>query len=72
MTKLTGYARASTRQRSPDRHRIDILTASVRRHDLYVNNGVSGVRASLPQFNAEHARLPDTGQATTHKVAALL
>ena len=51
MTKLIGYARVSTRQQSADRQRVDLLAAGVRRDDLYVDQGVSGARASRPQFN---------------------
>ena len=51
MTKLIGYARVSTRQQSTDRQKVDLLAASVRRDDLYVDNGVSGARASRPNFD---------------------
>lgn len=51
MSKLIGYARVSTRQQSTDRQRADLLTAGVRRDDLYVDQGVSGARASRPQFD---------------------
>ena len=51
MSKLIGYARVSTRQQSTDRQRADLLAAGVRRDDLYVDQGVSGARASRPQFN---------------------
>lgn len=51
MTKLIGYARVSTRQQSTDRQRVDLLAAGVRRDDLYVDHGVSGARASRPQFD---------------------
>lgn len=51
MTKLIGYARVSTRQQSTDRQEADLLAAGVRRDDLYVDNGVSGARASRPQFD---------------------
>lgn len=51
MWKLIGYARVSTRQQSTDRQEIDILAAGVRRDDLYVDHGVSGARASRPQFD---------------------
>lgn len=49
MTKLIGYARVSTRQRSADRQRADLLAAGVRRDDLYIDHGVSGARSSRPQ-----------------------
>ncbi len=51
MSKLIGYARVSTRQQSTDRQRADLLAAGVRRDDLYVDQGVSGARASRPQFD---------------------
>jgi len=51
MTKLIGYARVSTRQQSTDRQEADLLSAGVRRDDLYVDHGVSGARASRPQFD---------------------
>jgi DNA invertase Pin-like site-specific DNA recombinase len=51
LTKLIGYARVSTKQQSTDRQQIDLLAAGVRHDDLYVDNGVSGARASRPQFN---------------------
>jgi len=51
MRKLIGYARVSTRQQSTDRQEADLLAAGVRRDDLYVDQGVSGARASRPQFD---------------------
>lgn len=51
MTKLIGYARVSTRQQSTDRQQADLLAAGVRRDDLYIDQGVSGARASRPQFD---------------------
>lgn len=51
MSKLIGYARVSTRQQSTDRQRVDLLAAGVRRDDLYIDQGVSGARASRPQFD---------------------
>ena len=51
MTKLIGYARVSTRQQSTDRQQVDLMSAGVRRDDLYVDHGVSGARASRPQFD---------------------
>ncbi|MET3174723.1 UNVERIFIED_ORG: DNA invertase Pin-like site-specific DNA recombinase [Arthrobacter sp. UYCu721] len=51
MTKLIGYARVSTRQQSTDRQQVDLLAAGVRRDDLYVDHGVSGARASRPEFD---------------------
>ena len=51
MAKLIGYARVSTRQQSTDRQEQDLLAAGVRRDDLYVDHGVSGARASRPEFD---------------------
>ncbi|POH68200.1 resolvase [Cryobacterium zongtaii] len=51
MTKLIGYARVSTRQQFTDRQEIDLLSAGVRRDDLYVDHGVSGALASRPAFD---------------------
>lgn len=51
MTKLIGYARVSTRPQSTDRQEADLLAAGVRRDDLYIDQGVSGARASRPQFD---------------------
>lgn len=50
MKKLVGYAGFSTRQQSTDRQR-DLLAASVRHDTLYIDHGVSGARASGPQFD---------------------
>jgi len=49
--KLIGYARVSTLPQSTDRQEADLLTAGVRADDLYVDQGVSGARASRPQFD---------------------
>lgn len=51
MAKLIGYARVSTRDQSTDRQQTDLLAAGVRRDDLYVDHGVSGARASRPEFD---------------------
>lgn len=51
MTKLIGYARVSTRPQSTERQQTDLIAAGVRRDDLYVDQGVSGARASRPQFD---------------------
>ncbi|AZI59208.1 recombinase family protein [Nakamurella antarctica] len=50
MSKLIGYARVWTKQQSTDRQEADLLSAGVRRDDLYVDHGVSGAQASRPQF----------------------
>jgi DNA invertase Pin-like site-specific DNA recombinase len=49
--KLSGYARVSTRQQNADGEVSDFLAAGVRRDDLYGDYGVSGARASRPQFD---------------------
>lgn len=51
MGKLIGYARVSTRAQSTDRQEADLLAAGIRRDDLYIDHGVSGARASRPQFD---------------------
>ena len=51
MEKLIGYARVSTRQQDADRQVSDLIGAGVRHDDLYVDHGVSGARASRPQFD---------------------
>lgn len=51
MAKLIGYARVSTRDQSTDRQQVDLLTAGVERDDLYIDHGVSGARASRPEFD---------------------
>jgi DNA invertase Pin-like site-specific DNA recombinase len=51
VARLIGYARVSTRQQSTDRQEVDLLAAGIRRDDLYVDHGVSGARASRPQFD---------------------
>lgn len=51
MKKLIGYSRLSTRLQSTDRQVADLLSAGVGRDDLYVDQGISGARASRPQFD---------------------
>jgi DNA invertase Pin-like site-specific DNA recombinase len=51
MGKLIGYVRVSTRAQDFDRQMRDLLAAGVRRDDLYTDHGVSGARASRPEFN---------------------
>lgn len=51
MTKLIGYARVSTRDQSTDRQQTDLFAVGVRRDDLYVDHGVSGAKASRPEFD---------------------
>lgn len=57
MAKLIGYARVSTRPQSTDRQKADLIAAGVRRDDLYVDQGVSGARATRPQFDRALAAL---------------
>lgn len=57
MGKLIGYARVSTRGQQADRQNEDLLSAGVRRDDLYVDRGVSGARASRPAFDNALAAL---------------
>ena len=59
MGKLIGYARVSTRQQGVDRQVHDLLVAGVRRDDIYVDSGVSGSRASRPQFDQAVAALEE-------------
>lgn len=67
MGKLIGYARVSTRSQDADRQMTDLLSAGVRRDDLYVDQGVSGARASRPGFDQALAALQsgDTLVVTT-------
>lgn len=51
MAKLIGYARVSTRDQSTDRQQVDLVSAGVRRDDLYIDHGVSGARASRPELD---------------------
>lgn len=65
--KLIGYARVSTRGQDSDRQQVDLLGAGVRKDDLYVDNGVSGARASRPGLDKARAALQagDTLVVTT-------
>ena len=49
--KLIGYARVSTKSQATERQETDLMAAGIRRDDLYVDQGVSGARASRPQFD---------------------
>jgi len=51
MTKLIGYARASTKQQSTDRQETDLLAAGIPRDDLFIDHAVSVARAPRPQFD---------------------
>jgi len=57
--KLIGYARVSTRNQSTDRQEADLFAAGIRRDDLYLDHGVSGARASRPQFDRALEALHD-------------
>lgn len=59
MAKLIGYARVSTRDQSTDRQESDLLVAGVRQDDLYIDHGVSGARASRPEFDRALGALID-------------
>jgi DNA invertase Pin-like site-specific DNA recombinase len=48
MGKLIGYARVSTRAQDTDRQEQNLLSAGVRRDDLYIDHGVSGGKAVRP------------------------
>ncbi|GAA4375581.1 recombinase family protein [Paeniglutamicibacter cryotolerans] len=65
--KLIGYARVSTRGQDSDRQVQDITAAGVRADDMYVDNGVSGGKASRPAFDAARVALQpgDTLVVTT-------
>jgi DNA invertase Pin-like site-specific DNA recombinase len=57
VSKLIGYARVSTRGQDFDRQQADLLAAGVRRDDIYIDHGVSGARASRPEFDRAIAAL---------------
>ena len=57
MGELIGYARVSTRGQDTDRQQADLLAAGVRRDDLYTDQGISGARASRPEFDRAIAAL---------------
>ncbi|RFA06676.1 resolvase [Subtercola boreus] len=59
MGRLIGYARVSTKNQDTDRQEQDLLAAGVRRDDLYVDHGVSGARASRPEFDRALLALHD-------------
>lgn len=51
MPKLIGYGRVSTKAQDTDRQEVDLLTAGVRRDDLYLDHGVSGAKASRQELD---------------------
>ena len=59
MAKQIGYARVSTKNQVTDRQQTDLIDAGVRHDDLYIDHGVSGARASRPQFDAAIKALHD-------------
>ena len=59
MAKQIGYARVSTKAQITDRQQTDLLAAGVRRDDVYIDHGVSGARASRPEFDAAIKALHD-------------
>jgi len=59
LAKVIGYARVSTLQQSTDRQQVDILAAGARRDDLYIDRGVTGTRASRPDFDRALAASED-------------
>ncbi|WP_270264404.1 recombinase family protein [Kocuria marina] len=59
MGKLIGYARVSTRGQHAQRQIEDLVCAGVRRDDLYIDHGVSGVHASRPEFDQAMSALQD-------------
>ena len=67
MNKNIGYARVSTRDQETERQIEDILSAGVRRDDLYVDHGVSGSHAARPALGLAFAALQagDTLVVTT-------
>lgn len=75
--KLIGYARVSTSDQSTERQVEDLLTAGVRKDDLYVDHGVSGARDKRPALEQclsalqegdtlVVATLDRLGRSTTH------
>lgn len=56
-SRLIGYARVSTSDQSEERQVQDILAVGVRRSDLYVDHGVSGVREKRPGLDGALAAM---------------
>lgn len=56
-SKLIGYARISTSAQNTERQSADLLAAGVLPSDLYVDNGVSGAKASRPALDQARAML---------------
>jgi len=66
MTEQIGCAHSSTRQQSTDRQQADLPAAGVRRDALLMDRGVSGARASRPEFDrALNALIDETLTITT-------
>lgn len=55
--KMIGYARVSTRGQDTSRQEQDLLAAGVRPDDLYVDQGISGRKATRPGLDAALAAL---------------
>lgn len=51
VSKLIGYTRVSNRGQGSDRKQADLLAVDVRPDDLFIDHGVSGKRASRPEFD---------------------
>lgn len=49
--RLIGYARVSTNDQLHDRQLQDLQAAGCRRHDIFVDQGVSGAHASRPSLD---------------------
>lgn len=66
-SRLIGYARVSTSDQTEERQVQDILAEGVRKTDLYVDHGVSGVREKRPGLDAALAAMEpgDTLVVTT-------
>lgn len=66
-SKLFGYARVSTNAQDTDRQQQDLLAAGVKPAELFVDHGVSGAKASRPEFDKLRAMLRsgDTLAVTT-------
>lgn len=66
-SKLFGYARVSTNAQDTDRQRQDLIAAGVEPAELFVDHGVSGAKASRPEFDKLRAMLRsgDTLAVTT-------
>ncbi|MER8025984.1 MULTISPECIES: recombinase family protein [Glutamicibacter] len=66
-SKMFGYARVSTNAQDTDRQQRDLLAAGVEPAELFIDHGVSGAKASRPEFDKLRAMLRsgDTLAVTT-------